>query len=152
MKSFLVFLSGFICGVIFLIMFACILVNINSSTTDTDADNGITIGHPLSRPLDHSDTDNGITMLEHDGDCVSSNSFEVIEVLENGNALAVEKVPFYSDDVFSNGITVLFLADENKSFYDEQKIKVPKGECAVQIGIYKYYDITNKTVPIVTIK
>lgn len=133
MKSFLVFLSGFICGVIFLIMFACILVNINSSTTDTDADNGI-------------------TMLEHDGDCVSSNSFEVIEVLENGNALAVEKVPFYSDDVFSNGITVLFLADENKSFYDEQKIKVPKGECAVQIGIYKYYDVTNKTVPIVTIK
>lgn len=133
MKSFLVFLSGFICGVIFLIMFACILVNINSSTTDTDADNGI-------------------TMLEHDGDCVSSNSFEVMEVLENGNALAVEKVPFYSDDVFSNGITVLFLADENKSFYDEQKIKVPKGECAVQIGIYKYYDGTNKTVPIVTIK
>lgn len=99
MKSFLVFLSGFICGVIFLIMFACILVNINSSTTDTDADNGI-------------------TMLEHDGDCVSSNSFEVMEVLENGNALAVEKVPFYSDDVFSNGITVLFLADENKSFYN----------------------------------
>lgn len=49
MKSFLVFLSGFICGVIFLIMFACILVNINSSTTDTDADNGI-------------------TMLEHDGE------------------------------------------------------------------------------------
>lgn len=133
MKSFLVFLSGFICGVIFLIMFACILVNINSSTTDTDADNGI-------------------TMLEHDGDCVSSNSFEVMEVLENGNALAVEKVPFYSDDVFSNGIIVLFLADENKSFYDEQKIKVPKGECAVQIGIYKYYDGTNKTVPIVTIK
>lgn len=43
MKSFLVFLSGFICGVIFLIMFACILVNINSSTTDTDADNGITM-------------------------------------------------------------------------------------------------------------
>lgn len=54
--------------------------------------------------------------------------------------------------MFSNGITVLFLADENKSFYDEQKIKVPKGECAVQIGIYKYYDVTNKTVPIVTIK
>lgn len=131
MKSFLVFLSGFVCGVIFLIMFACIFVNLNSSATDTD---------------------NGITMLEHDGDCVSSNSFEVIEVLENGNALAVEKVPFYSDDVFSDGITVLFLADENKSFYDEQKIKVPKGECAVQIGIYKYYDVTNKTVPIVTIK
>lgn len=133
MKSFLVFLSGFICGVIFLIMFACIFVNLNSSATDTDADNGI-------------------TMLEHDGDCVSSNSFEVIEVLENGNALAVEKVPLYSDDVFSDGITVLFLADENKSFYDEQKIKVQKGECAVQIGIYKYYDVTNKTVPIVTIK
>lgn len=68
MKSFLVFLSGFICGVIFLIMLACIFVNLNSPATDTDADNGITIGHPLSRPLDHSDTDNGITMLEHDGE------------------------------------------------------------------------------------
>ena len=51
------------------------------------------------------------------------------------------------------GLMVLFLCDEGKSYYDDQVIKVPEGKCAKQIGTFKYSTKAgfDKTVPIVSI-
>ena len=53
-----------------------------------------------------------------------------------------------------NEILVLLLGDENASYYDDQKINIPKGMCAKQVGTYQYQsrELGVKTVPAVTIK
>lgn len=79
--------------------------------------------------------DDRITIFETEGDCVSSNSFEVFQVLDSGDALARE---FERGMSVATGITILFLNDGNKSYYDDQVIKVPAGKCARQIGVFKY--------------
>lgn len=101
-----------------------------------------------------SDTTKGkITMFNEPGDCVSSEPFKVLWVDSDGNALARGKSDGGRDSYF--GITVLFLAQEGMSFYDEQIIKVPDGKCVRQLGTYRY--ITDplddvKTVPAVVIR
>ena len=73
--------------------------------------------------------------------------FRVFEVLPNGCALAKGK----EDVDLYMGITVLFLPLRNGSYYDEQIIKVPKGQCARQAGVFKYENNMgmSKTVPVV---
>lgn len=95
--------------------------------------------------------DDGITLFETEGDCVSSNSFEVFQVLDSGDALARE---FEHGMSVATGVTVLFLNDGNKSFYDDQVIKVYSGQCAKQIGVFKYNTRAGleRTVPIVEIR
>ena len=92
-------------------------------------------------------------MFNEPGDCVSSEPFKVLWVDSDGNALARER----DDEKYDlyHGITVLFLAQEGMSFYDEQIIKVPDGKCVRQLGTYRY--ITDplddvKTVPAVVIR
>lgn len=50
-------------------------------------------------------------------------------------------------------MVVLFLGNEGTSFYDNQKIEIPKGKVAKQIGNYSYMSqsYNEKTVPIVKI-
>lgn len=123
MKKGLLFIAGVITGIILTII---VLVVIADNTSDK-----------------------GLTLFEKEGECVSDKSFEVFQVLNDGNALASE----YEGFSIATGITVLFLAEKGTSYYDDQVIKIPEGKCAKQIGVYKY--ITNagieKTVPIVEI-
>lgn len=52
-----------------------------------------------------------------------------------------------------NEILVLLLGNETASYYDDQKINIPKGMCAKQVGTYQYEaKMGMKTVPVVTIK
>ncbi len=119
MKNFLIFIAGVITGVVLLIMVGLLF-------------------------MDKSNGDN-ITLLSEPGECISSNSFEIIQVLDNGNALARE------DETF---LIVLFLAEKGISYYDDQIIEIPDGKCAKQIGIFRYttrLDQLEKTVPVVKI-
>lgn len=90
----------------------------------------------------------GRTFFDEPGDCiVSSGSLEVFQASTGVGALVRIKDASYDD------ITMLLHADDGVVFYDDQVIKIPKGKCARQIGIYKY---TNRmgmelTVPIVQI-
>lgn len=125
-KKILIFSAGVVTGAVLMILIALIASKGNTA-------------------------DDGITIFETEGDCVSSNSFEVFQVLDSGDALARE---FEHGMSVATGVTVLFLNDGNKSFYDDQVIKVPSGRCAKQIGVFKYNTRAGleRTVPIVEIR
>lgn len=93
-------------------------------------------------------TNDGITMFSTQGESLSENNFKIFQVLDSGNALALEE----SDDYRIDNIIVLFLSQEGKYYYDNEIIKVPAGKCVRQIGVYKYFTKTSeKTVPIVKV-
>lgn len=95
--------------------------------------------------------DSGLTLFEQPAGTINSYSFEVLQVLPNGNALANSEKPDWRESY--TGPVVLLLADENSHYYDEQIVKVSKGKRARQVGSYQYQ--TNggmhKTVPVVRI-
>lgn len=119
MKSFLIFLAGLITGVGLIIGFAFLY----------DASN------------------DGMTMFEQPGECVSTDTFGVIQVLDGG-ALAMEYT-----FALPTGLIVFLLDQNGQSYYDSQLIEIPKGQCARQVGIYKYTSKEGdaKTVPVVEI-
>ena len=127
MKKLLIFIAGMVSGILLLFLISLFVANQSSN--------------------------DGLRLFEEEGECVSTNSFQVIQVLASGSALAreIEKDYFTST---ATGITVLFLNEGNSSYYDEQIIKVPRGKCVKQIGVFKYntrMDI-EKTVPVVAIR
>ena len=95
--------------------------------------------------------DSGLTLYEQPVGTINSYSFEVLQVLHNGHALAYNEDPDRRDSYTSP--VVLLLADESSHYYDEQIVKVPKGKSARQVGTYQYE--TNggmhRTVPVVRI-
>lgn len=95
--------------------------------------------------------DSGLTLFEQPVGTINSYSFEVLQVLPNGNALAYSENPDRRNDY--TGHVVLLLADENSHYYDEQIVKVSKGKSARQVGTYQYE--TNggmyRTVPVARI-
>lgn len=123
MKKFLIFVAGMVTGAVLIIIVSMFLAGGGNSS-------------------------NGIVLFEQPGDCVGTNDFEVMQVLDSGDALARE-----FEDGLAIGKTVLFLAEDGVSYYDDQVIEIPKGKCAKQVGTFKY--TTNggmdKTVPIVSI-
>lgn len=96
-----------------------------------------------------SASNDDVVMFEQPRDVVPGKVFEVMQVLSDGSALATV------DDVESGnlGTVVLFVGDESTSYYDSQKINVPKGKVVKQVGTYGYMtrDDRHKTVPIVEI-
>lgn len=92
-----------------------------------------------------------IVLFDSPTTCISTNNFEVMQVLDSGAALANEFED--SDRHMATGITVLFLSNDGTSYYDDQIITIPKGKCAKQIGTFKYRSKggLDKTVPVVKI-
>lgn len=127
-KKIWIYVAGIVTGIALTFLFALIFAGGNERTIE-----------------------NGITMFDTPGECVSEKSFKVMQVLDTGDALAAEL-----DDRFNVaiGITVLFLSENGSSFYDDQIIQVPSGKCARQIGTFRYR--TNggldSTIPIVEIQ
>ncbi len=126
MKKLLIFIGGVVTGIILTIVVSVLIVGIN-----------------------HTD----ITLFEEDGECISENSFKVIQVLDSGEALANE-LEQRSYGTMPTGLTVLFLNEDGESYYDNQIIEIPSGQCAKQIGTFKYPTKlgTEKTVPVVSIR
>ena len=95
----------------------------------------------------------GKTLFDKPGDCVSRKNFEVQEVLESGDAIALEIRETISGHVLTSDLEVLILAQEGSNFYNKQIVKAPQGKCARQIGNYKYQEYGNtKVIPIIAFK
>ena len=132
MKKWVVFLLGFISGIVFIIFVAAALAGVSEEDT----------------------RDNGMTLFEQPGECLSTNRFEVMQVISDNYALAYEqKYESYINQYMNTDLLVLITNDNGEYYYDDQVIKVPKGKCARQIGVYKYQTTLEnwKTVPIVKI-
>lgn len=82
-------------------------------------------------------------MFDQPGQKIEADEFTVIQVLPNGNALAMARGGSY--------LTVLFLGGNGTTYYDGQQIEVPSDKCVKQTGTYRYMSRNNieKTVPVV---
>ena len=127
MKKWIVFLLGFISGIV--LTFIALIV-IGTATT----------------------INNRMTIFEQPGECLSTNDFEVMQVVDDGCALAHEvKWDSFLEGYMPTDLLVLVINDNGEYYYDDQIIKVPAGKCMRQVGIYKYPTKMEieKTVPIV---
>jgi len=127
MKKFLIFIGGFVAGIL-----ATILVVFLIYVADQPYDDGLL----------------GLTIFPEKGECITAKGeIEIFQVIEPNMALA--RTGNYRD-----GILVLLINYEGKSYYDNQKIKIPANKCAKQIGTYQYSakNGMNKTVPAVVIE
>lgn len=96
---------------------------------------------------------NSITLFKESGECISTNNFKVLQVTDGG-ALALELIDTGIEKLdVPSGLVVFFKDETGVAYYDGQVIKMPKGMCAKQIGVYRYLttEETEKTVPIVGI-
>ena len=59
-------------------------------------------------------------MFDKPGDCVSRKNFEVQEVLESGDAIALEIRETIGGHIFTSDLEVLILAQEGSNFYNKQ--------------------------------
>ncbi len=107
------------------------------------------VGFFIAKSRATSASNDDVVMFEQPRGVVPGKVFEVMQVLSDGSALATV------DDVESGnlGTVVLFVGDESTSYYDSQKINVPKGKVVKQVGTYGYMtrNDMHKTVPIVEI-
>ena len=80
---------------------------------------------------------------------MSKGELEVMQVIAPDAALA-----WTGDFLDSDRILVLLTNSDGVSYYDDQKIKIPSGKCARQIGTYQYTARNEmmKTVPVVVIE
>lgn len=129
LKNILIFVAGMVTMFILMVLFG---LAVNSSSNS---------GYP------------GLTIFEEEGKCTGARQIKIMQTLEPNMALAHAKTQpnaIYDE----NEILVLLLGDENASYYDDQKINIPKGMCAKQVGTYQYEsrELGMKTVPAVTIK
>ena len=119
---------------------------------------GVAITLAVISIVDKNETDNDdVKFIKFDepGDCLSTNSFKVIQVIDDHCALALELSPSSAFETFlgtltGENITVLLTNDEGKYYYDDQEIKVPTGKCMRQVGIFRYTteENTPKAIPI----
>ena len=108
---------------------------------------------PKSNTTISAKNNSGKTLFDKPGDYVSRKNFEVQEVLESGDAIALEIRETISGYVFTSDLEVLILAQEGSNFYNNQIVKAPQGKCARQIGNYKYQKYGNtKVIPIIAFK
>lgn len=94
-----------------------------------------------------------LTIFEEEGECIGARQMQIMQTLEPNMALAHAKTQLNA--IYDpNEILVLLLGDEKSSYYDDQKINIPKGMCAKQVGTYKYQSIElgMKTVPAIAVK
>lgn len=130
MKKFLIFLTGFVSGIVFLLLVSLIIAGGNSDPAKI----------------------RGLTLFEQPAEVILSDSFEVFQVVSGGNALANAGEKGYGGRYSYCGMVVLFLADENTHYYDDQIISVPRAKRVRQIGTYRYdTQMGYKTVPAVAI-
>lgn len=125
MKKALSFIGGFVTGIVATILVAAFI------GAAIQADDGFP----------------GLTLFPEKGDCITtSGAITVFQVLAPDVALAL------TGEVICP--VVMLTNYDNKYYYDGQKIEIPSGKCARQIGTYRYTtkDERVKTVPAVVIE
>jgi len=132
MKKAAPFITGFIAGVLGTLLVLYLMYNSDNQTYDSSYDGLL-----------------GLTIFPEKGECIpTENEIEVIQVVKPNKALA------YTHEYYDDRITVLLINYDGESYYDQQKIKVPSGQCARQIGTFQYTDRlrSEHTVPAVVIE
>ena len=95
----------------------------------------------------------GVELPKSNKTVSTKNNSEVQEVLESGDAIALEIRETIGGHIFTSDLEVLILAQDGSNFYNNQIVKAPKGKCARQVGNYKYQKYGNtKVIPIVAFK
>jgi len=125
MKKFLIFIAGFVAGVLATILVA-FLINVANGPND-----GLF----------------GLTVFPEKGECITTEGeIEIFQVLKPNMALA--EIGKYYDRIM-----VLLINYDGKSYYDNQKIEISANKCARQIGTYQYTTKMGieRTVPAVVI-
>jgi hypothetical protein len=147
MKRFLIFIGGFVAGVLATILVGYLLVIAN-------------------KPID--DGLIGLTVFPEKGECVENTSkrksteIDIFQVVEPNMALGniknyTDKKMYggdnYRDYDNGNDVVVLLINYDGKTYYDDQKIDVTN-KCIRQIGTYQYTAKIGieKTVPAVAIE
>jgi hypothetical protein len=147
MKRFLIFIGGFVAGVLATIFVGYLLVIANKQIDD-----GLI----------------GLTVFPKKGDCVKtaskskSTEIDIFQVVEPNMALGniknyTDKKMYggdnYRDYDIGNDVVVLLINYDGKTYYDDQKIDVTN-KCVRQIGTYQYSAKIGieKTVPAVVIE
>lgn len=91
----------------------------------------------------------GITLFpkKKNGDNITNEQLRVFQVLKPNIALV-------KAGSFPNEFLMLLIGEDDDLFYDNQKINIPEGKFAKQVGIYQYDSKGGevKTVPAVKIK
>lgn len=128
MKKAFIFVAGLATGVLLLFIVAAVIYIFDEKN------------HPQVQ-----NQDNGVTMFDEPGDKIDETEFEVFQALERGSS-ALSRVT-------GKGIgpTYLLVNDEGKLYYDDEKVTVPSGKIARQVGIFQYKTKggVSKTVPII---
>ena len=147
MKRFLIFIGGFVAGIL-----ATILVGYFMMIANKPVDDGLL----------------GLKVFSEKGECLKTTSksknseIEIFQVIEANMALGNLKYysdkklyggEIYRDYDIQNDIVVLLINYDGKTYYDDQKIDVSKN-CVRQIGTYQYTTKSDfgKTVPAVVIE
>ena len=147
MKRFLIFIGGFVAGILATIFVGSLIVIAN-------------------KPIDEGLI--GLTVFPEKGECVKTTSksksteIEIFQVVEPnmalGNVKSYTDKKMYSGDNYrdydiGNDVVILLINYDGKTYYDEQKIDVTN-KCVRQIGTYQYTTKIGleKTVPAVVIE
>lgn len=126
MKKYLIFFGGLLTGIIVTFLFFYIIKLSDNSKEELP----------------------GLTMFSEVGECIQSeNVIEVFQVIRPNVALA-------RTGDWGDGIPVLLINYDGKTYYDDQKVEVPANKCARQVGTYQYQTNNGmlKTVPAVIIE
>ena len=91
----------------------------------------------------------GLTLFskKKDGEIITKEQLRIFQILKPNTALV-------KAGSFPNEILMLLVGDDNDLYYDDQKINIPEGKAARQVGIYQYNTKSGeaKTIPAVKIK
>ncbi len=100
--------------------------------------------------VDGGEVDDGITYLDTPGECVTDLDLKVGRVLESGNAIARGVTSWLDGMAIASGIEVLLLRKDGDLYYSGQVVKIPKGFCARQVGVFR--ESSFSTYPVVRIE
>ena len=129
MKKAFIFVAGLATGVLLLFVVAAVIYIFDEKN------------HPQVQ-----NQDNGVTMFDEPGDKIDETEFKVIQALERGSS-ALSR----GTGINTHLTTYLLVNDESKLYYDDEKVTVPSGKIARQVGIFQYETKggVSKTVPII---
>lgn len=171
MRGCLVFIGGYIVGVVsvlLLIFVLAVLMSGEKSTSNTE-DTSIHYSNESSEIKNiKSGTsnveeksvrkisekievkDNNIKLFDAPTDCVSTSDFKIKEVIDEYYAIAdeVEYNTVLKKYYSKYAIKVVIKSEEKNKYFDEQIIKMPAGKCMRQIGVYTKYSDTYPVVKI----
>lgn len=149
MRGCLVFLGGYIAGVVSVLLFIFVLAALKTSDTISSYSGKSVEGE--STTFISEVKDSNIKLFEAPTDCVSTSDFKIKEVIDEYYAIA-EEVEYDSvlENYFSKygGIKVVIKSEEKNKYFDEQIIKIPAGKSMRQIGVFSKYSDTYPVVKI----